>query len=145
MASLSAFILSFNISISPALSQTVLKCEQHQEILTFQLSNYPIQDQGVAVLNVKFPYCMTPEVLAQNTYHDFVPIRKDIDKFFINYPNEGDFWEILNKKLVQILLDKYPKMVSLSIEIGVTPNVQEPLYCFTIVQSTRPQNCLLNL
>ncbi|MEO3705093.1 hypothetical protein [Trichormus azollae] len=46
---------------------------------------------------------MTPEVIAQNTYPDFVPIRKDKDKdkdieqFFLNYPNEGDFWEILNK------------------------------------------------
>jgi hypothetical protein len=94
---------------------------------------------------MKFPYWMTPEVIAQNTYHDFVPIRKDLDKFFVNYPNEGDFWVILNKELVQILLDKYPKMASLSIEIGVTPNVQEPLYRSTIVQSTRPQNCPLNL
>jgi hypothetical protein len=42
---------------------------------------------------------MTPEVIAQNTYPDFVPIRKDkdIDQFFVNYPNEGDLWEILNK------------------------------------------------
>ncbi|WP_413172892.1 hypothetical protein [Anabaena azotica] len=144
-ASTSALILSFNISISPALSQTVLKCEQHQEVFTFQMSNYPIQHQGGAILNVKVAYRMTPEAIAQNTYPDFVPIRKDIDKFFVNYPNEADFWEILNKKLVQMLLDKYPQMASLSIEIGVTPTVQEPLYRSSIVHSTRPQRCPLSL
>jgi hypothetical protein len=44
-----------------------------------------------------------------------------------------------------MLLDKYPQMASLSIEIGVTPTVQEPLYRSTIVQSTRPENYPLSL
>ncbi|MEA5579370.1 hypothetical protein [Anabaena sp. UHCC 0451] len=144
-ASTSALILSLNIFISPALSQTVLKCEQHQEIFTFQVANYPIQHQGGAILNLKVAYRMTPEAIAQNAYPDFVPIRKDIEKFFVNYPNESDFWEILNKKLVQIVLDKYPQMSSLSIEIGVMPTVQEPVHRSSIVQSTRPQRCPLNL
>jgi hypothetical protein len=39
-------------------------------------------------------------------YPDFVPIYKFIDNFFVNYPNETDYWEILNKRLVESLLTK---------------------------------------
>lgn len=141
----SVLILSFNVFTSPSLSQTVTKCEQHQEIFTFQVPNYTIQHQGGAILNIKVAYRLTPEAIAQNAYPDFVPIRKDIDKFLVNYPNEGDFWEIVNKKLVQFLLDKYPQMSSLSIEIGVLPTPKEPFPRSSIVHSTRPQSCPLSL
>lgn len=145
MASVSTLILSCNLFVSPAISQTVAKCEQHQEIFTFQVANYPIQHQGGAILNVNVAYRMTPEAIAQNAYPDFVPIKKDMEKFFVNYPNEIDFWEILNKKLVEMLLDKYPQMSSLRVEIDVTPTVQEPVHRSSIVNSTRPQSCPLSL
>ena len=141
----SVLILSFNVLISPSQSQQNTKCEQHQEIFTFQIPNYPIQHQGGAILNIKVAYRIMPEAISQNAYPDFVPIKKDIDKFLINYPNDGDFWEILNKKLVQLLLNKYPQMSSLSIEMGVLPTPKEPFPRSSIVHSTRPQSCPLSL
>jgi len=45
----SVLILSFNVLISPSQSQQNTKCEQHQEIFTFQIPNYPIQHQGGAI------------------------------------------------------------------------------------------------
>lgn len=33
-----------------------------------------------------------------------MPIQKYVDNFLVNYPNETDFWEILNKNLVKSLL-----------------------------------------
>jgi hypothetical protein len=140
----SILILALNIFTLPALSQTVTKCEQHEEIFTFQVPNYPIQHQGGAILNIKVAYRLTPEAIAQNTYPDFIPIRKDIDQFLVNYPNDGDFWEIVNKKLVQFLLDKYPQMSSLNIEMGVLPTPNEPFPRSSIVHSTRPQSCPLS-
>jgi hypothetical protein len=122
----SVLILALNVFTSPSSSQTLPRCQQHQEIFTFQVPNYPIQHQGGAILNIQVAYRLTPEAIAQNTYPDLVPIRKEIDKFLANYPNEEDFWEIVNKKLVQFLLDKYPQMSSLRIEIGVLPTPQEP-------------------
>ncbi|MCE2699383.1 MAG: hypothetical protein PX483_19115 [Nostocales cyanobacterium LE14-WE4] len=141
----SVLILSLNVFASPALSQTNTKCEQHQEIFTFQVPNYAIKfHQGGAILNIKVAYRLTPEAISQNAYPDFVPIRKDIDKFLTNYPNDGDFWEIINKKLVQFLLDKYPQMASLSVELGVFPTPGEPFPRSSIVYSTRPQSCPLS-
>ena len=141
----SALILSFNVSVSPSLAQLNTKCEQHQEIFAFQVPNYPIQHQKGAILNIKVAYRLTPEAITQNTYPDFVPIRKDIDQFLVNYPNEVDFWEIVNKKLVQVILDKYPQMSSLSIELAVSPTPGEPFPRSSIVNTTRPQGCPLSL
>jgi hypothetical protein len=141
----SILILACNVFISPSLSQTVTECEQHQEIFTFELPNYPMQHHGGSILNIKVAYRLTPETIAQNTYPNFVPIRKDIDNFLVNYPNDGDFWETVNKKLVQFILDKYPQMSSLNIEIGVLPTQKWPFPRSSIVHSTRPQSCPLSL
>ncbi|MBW4574730.1 MAG: hypothetical protein KME08_05540 [Aphanothece sp. CMT-3BRIN-NPC111] len=139
-------ILSLNVFILPALSQTSQqKCEQQEEIFTFQVPTYAIQHQGGAILNIKVAYRLTPEAIAQKDYPDFVPIRKDIDKFLVNYPNETDYWEIVNRNLVKYLLDKYPQMSSLSLELGVMPTPQEPFARSSIIKSTRPQSCQLTL
>lgn len=138
-------ILSFNVSISPSLSQLAPPCEQQEEIFTFEVPTYAIQHQGGAILSIKVAYRLTPETIAQQNYPDFVPIRKDIDKFLVNYPNETDYWEIVNRKLVQFLLDKYPQMSSLSVEIDVMPTPQEPFRRSSIVKSTRPESCPLTL
>lgn len=138
-------ILSFTGLTFPALAQTPLKCEQQEEIFTFQMPIYAIQHQGGAILNIKLAYRLTPEAIAQRDYPDIMPIRKDIDNFFVNYPNETDFWEILNRNLAQLLLDKYPQMSSLSLEINVMPTPQEPFSRSSIVKRTRPQSCHLTL
>ena len=141
-------ILSLNVFILPSLSQTQTsqqQCEQQEEIFTFQVPTYAIQHQGGAILNIKVAYRLTPEAIAQKDYPDFVPIRKDIDKFLVNYPNETDYWEIVNRNLVKYLLDKYPQMSSLSLEMGVMPTPQEPFARSSIIKSTRPQSCQLTL
>lgn len=138
-------ILSCNVPTLPSLSQTAPKCEQPEEIFTFEVPTYAIQHQGGAILSIKVAYRLSPEAIAQQNYPDFVPIRKDIDKFLVNYPNETDFWEIVNRRLVQFLLDKYPQMSSLSLEIDVMPTPKEPFRRSSIVKSTRPESCTLSL
>lgn len=137
-------IISFNILVSPALSQTASNCEQQEEIFTFEVPTYAIQHQGGAILNIKVAYRLTPDAIDKQDYPDFIPIRKDIDNFFVTYPNETDYWEIVNKKLVQFILNKYPQMSSLSLEIVVMPTPREPFRRSSIVRSTRPQGCHLN-
>ncbi|NES99218.1 MAG: hypothetical protein F6K62_01785 [Sphaerospermopsis sp. SIO1G2] len=142
---LSTLILSFQIFISPAISQTLTQCQKHQEVFAFNIPNYPIQHIGGAILNIKVTYRMTPEAILENNYPDILSIQKDIDQFFIGYANESDYWEIMNKKLVKMLLDKYPQMSSLRVKIDVMPTVEEPLYRSSIVSSTRPESCDLRL
>lgn len=135
-------LLSFTFPL-PSLAQTATKCEQHQETFGFQMPTYATTHQSGAILNIKVLYRLTPDAIAKNDYPDFIPIRKDIDKFFVNYPNSTDYWEILNKKLVQYLLDKYPQMSSLLLEINVMPTPKEAFPRSSIIRSTRPQSCPL--
>jgi len=136
-------ILSCNAFISPSLSQTIPKCSEYEEVFGFQVPTYATQLQGGAILNIKVAYRYTPEAIAQNTYPNFIPIRKEIDQFLVNYPSQGDFWEVVNKKLVKFILDKYPQIASLNIQLGVSPNAKEPYGRFSSIYSTRPNNCPL--
>lgn len=138
-------ILSFHLFISPAISQSLTQCQQHQEVFQFEIDNYPIQHLGGAILNVKVAYRMTPVAITENDYPDFVPMQKEIDQFFVGYPNESDYWEIVNKKLVKMLFNKYPEISSLRVEIDIMPTAQEALYRSSIVSSTRPESCSLSL
>ncbi len=139
----SIVILCLNLFTLPSLSQTLTSCEQNQEIFAFQVPNYAIQHQGGAILNLKVAYRLTPDAIAQNDYPDLIPIRKDIDNFLVNYPNEKDYWEIINKKLVKFTLNKYPQISSLKIEMSVFPTPNEPFTRASIVTITKPQNCAI--
>jgi hypothetical protein len=75
---------------------------------SFKFNNYAIKHQGKAVLDLDVSYQYKNGIGRSKLmdYPDFVPIYKFIDNFFINYPNETDYWEIVNKKLVESLLTK---------------------------------------
>ncbi|NJM63726.1 MAG: hypothetical protein HC849_31995 [Oscillatoriales cyanobacterium RU_3_3] len=62
----------------------------------FTAANYPIAHQGLNNLNLDVNYKYR-EGIQNFQYPDFVPIYKAIDSYLANYPNETDFWEIVNK------------------------------------------------
>jgi hypothetical protein len=76
------------------------------ESWSFQINDYAIEHQGNAVIdiNVSYDYIDGIGVPDPLQYPDFVPIEKYIKNFLVNYPNETDFWEVLNKNLVTSLL-----------------------------------------
>ncbi len=139
-------LLSLQVLGYPAIAQNLpaqnlSQCDRQQEIFSFQIPNYAISHQDGAILNIKVAYRLTPEATTKNDYPDFVPIRKEVGTYLTNYPNNTDYWEIVNKNLVKRLLDKYPQMSSLSIELGVMPTPNEPFARSSIVRSTHPQGC----
>ncbi|MBW4493411.1 MAG: hypothetical protein KME26_10070 [Oscillatoria princeps RMCB-10] len=137
-----AILIIFLCGLSgPTLAQTAPTCEQQEEIVAFEMPTYGTKIQGGSVLNIKVAYRITPEALAQEDYPDFVPVRQDIDTFLVNYPKVNEYWEIVNKKLVQFIFDKYPQMSSLRVEMDVMPTQRLPYRRDSIVQSTRPQSC----
>jgi hypothetical protein len=71
--------------------------------------------------------------MRQDEYPDFVPIYTSIDNFLTNYPNETDFWEILNKSLTQQVLAKNPNLNSLQINLEVLPTNRLPYNRASIV------------
>jgi hypothetical protein len=62
-----------------------------------------------------------------------VPISTSIDNFLTNYPNETDFWEILNKSLTQQVLAQNPALDSLQINLEVLPTNRLPYNRASIV------------
>ena len=69
------------------------------ESFQFSISDYSIEHQGGAVLDVTLEYIYKPGLGNPELYFDFQQVISYIDNFFVTYPNETDYWEILNKNL----------------------------------------------
>jgi hypothetical protein len=52
-------------------------------------------------------------------YPDFRWLAKDVETLLNNYPNEDDYWEIVNKQITSVLLNKYAGITSVTCEIKV--------------------------
>lgn len=103
------------------------------------MNDYKMEHQGeVNTLNIKVSYEYNAGI-ADDQYPDFIPIRKDVDMFLREYPNEMTFWEIVNKQLTATVLAKYPAIASVTCEIQVTPSPQYPFTCGSIVTRHRAQ------
>ena len=79
-----------------------------EENFSFQLLDYEIEHQGEAVIDLSVEWDLIEGIGEDNPfeYPDFIPIRDYVTNFLVNYPNETDFWEILNKNLVTSLLSE---------------------------------------
>ena len=110
-----------------------------QESLNLSLPTYPIQHQGFNRLdldvNLQYKQGITPR-----EYSNFVPIYQRIDNFLTNYPNETDFWEIVNKNLSKTILDENPAVAAVDIDLNVLPNIQIPYSLTSKVNRNQPSN-----
>jgi hypothetical protein len=72
----------------------------------FSFDNYTIEHQGGATINllVRCNYKKWMRATGLLKYPEFTQIYNYIDNYLKTYPNETDFWEILNKNLVSDLL-----------------------------------------
>ncbi len=115
-------------------SSTVTRTQDGKlgEAWDFKIPNYSIAHQGLNNLNIDVKYQYKPGI-TQDEYPDFVPIYTSIDNFLTNYPNETDFWEILNKSLTQKLLAENPALDSLQIGLEVLPTNRLPYNRASIV------------
>ena len=69
------------------------------ESFQFTIPNYSIEHQGGAILDVTLDYTYKPDLGNPELYFEFQQVANYIDNFFKNYPNETDYWEVLNKNL----------------------------------------------
>ena len=82
------------------------KINSLKENFSFELLDYQIEHQGQAVIDIAVDMDYKEGIGQENPfeYPDFIPIAEFINNFLVNYPNETDFWEILNKNLIRTLL-----------------------------------------
>jgi hypothetical protein len=123
------------LTIVPAsLSQVSTKRNlQHQqqtatltEEFSFVVKDFKVEHQSEHnVLNIAVTMRYVPNV--KNTdYPDYRAVAKDIENFLTNYPNEQDYWEIVNKAVTSMLLKKYPSVAVITCEIAVEPVPNSP-------------------
>jgi len=88
-------------------------------------------------ISVSFRYVAN---IANAEYPDFRLLAKDVEVFLKDYPNEQDYWEIVNKQLTSLLLKKYPMIKSITVDLKLDPTRLDPYTRSSRVSRERPSN-----
>ncbi|ERT03566.1 hypothetical protein M595_6496, partial [Lyngbya aestuarii BL J] len=91
------------------------------ESWSFVLEDYAIEHQGQGVIDLVASYDYVEGIGIDDPfeYPEFTQISNYIDDFLVNYPNETDFWEILNKNLVtELLTEPIPTEFGFDYQLG---------------------------
>ena len=92
------------------------------EEFSFSLKDFKIDHQGETNnLNISISYRYVANITKAD-YPDFRWLAKDVETLLANYPNQDDYWEIVNKQITSLLLQKYPALTSVTCEIKVDPS-----------------------
>src|SRR6185437_2536556 len=109
------FVLLFACS-SVAYSQALV------EEFSFVIKDFKMDHQTQTNnLNLAISYRYVANI-KKSEYPDFRWLAKDVETLLANYPNKDDYWEIVNKQITSLLLNKYPGIVSVTCDIKVDPS-----------------------
>jgi len=96
------------------------------EEFSFLIKDFKIDHQGETnTLNISISYHYARNI-ANSDYPDFRRLLKDVETLLSNYPNQTDYWEIVNKRITALLLEKYPAITSVTCELKVDPSHDVP-------------------
>jgi len=96
------------------------------EEFSFLIKDFRMDHQGQANnLNISISYRYAANITKAD-YPDFRWLAKDVETLLSDYPNEDDYWEIVNKQITAVLLKKYAGIVSITCEIKVDPTSVVP-------------------
>ena len=127
-------IATVTLCLTPIIVESAPQVEARQarpqgnhlvEEFSFSIKDFKVDHQGQNNLNISVKYSYRAN-MAVSDYPDFRLIAKDIEMFLTNYPNETDYWEIVNKKITALILKKYSTLVSLTSQIEVSPTPTIP-------------------
>ena len=92
------------------------------EEFSFQIKDFKMDHQTQRNnLNVSISYRYTANIQKAD-YPDFRWLAKDVETLLSNYPNKDDYWEIVNKQITSLLLNKYPSITSVTSDLKVDPS-----------------------
>lgn len=116
------------VSLPVVYSQTVATPRNGSlvEEFSFSLKDFKIDHQGETNnLSVSISYRYMANI-TKSEYPDFRWLAKDVETLLTNYPNEDDYWEIVNKEVTSLLLKKYSALTSVTCELKVDPSRNVP-------------------
>lgn len=92
------------------------------EEFSFQIKDFRMDHQTQTNnLNISISYRYIANI-QKSDYPDFRWLAKDVETLLNNYPNKDDYWEIVNKQITSMLLNKYRGLTSVTCEIKVDPS-----------------------
>jgi hypothetical protein len=92
------------------------------EEFSFQIKDFKMDHQTQTNnLNITISYRYIANI-KKSDYPDFRWLAKDVETLLSNYPNKDDYWEIVNKQITSLLLNKYKGITSVTCEIKVDPS-----------------------
>src|ERR1044072_6047304 len=92
------------------------------EEVSFQIKDFKMDHQTQTNnLNISISYRYVADIKKAD-YPDFRWLAKDVERLLGNYPNKDDYWEIVNKQITSLLLNKYRGLTSVTCEIKVDPS-----------------------
>jgi hypothetical protein len=106
--------------LAPSLPAKDLRTARVQEQFEFEMRDLKVAHQGGNTLTLKLRYDYRPGLKAME-YPDFRRLAQACEDFFKTYPNDADFWEIVNLKLTARLLREFPALARITMEIQVAP------------------------
>jgi hypothetical protein len=114
------------IKLSRKPSAKTLKSSVMVEEFSFLIKDFKAELQGENQnlnITMQFRYRVN---ISDSEYPDFRSVAKDIELFLTNYPNQKDYWEIINKKITLLVLDKYPPISKVTCQLQVSPSTLAP-------------------
>jgi len=107
------------------------------EDFSFQIKDFKMNHQSeINNLNIVIRYRYVAGI-PDTKYPDFRSLAKDVENLLTHYPNDGDYWEILNKNLTRMVLKNYPVLMSVTCEIQASPTHLDPYSRSSIVTLNR--------
>jgi len=107
------------------------------EEFSFLIKDFKIDHQGETNnLNITIRYRYKAQI-SNAEYPDFTAVARDIETLLTNYPNEQDYWEIMNKRITLMVLEKYSPIASITSELQVSPSPKNLYLRSSIVRRER--------
>lgn len=117
--------------VAPSPVSTAVSAERHW---SFAIANYRMQhQQGWQTLNIAIDCASNQVDLVANQFD----VYGEVAEFLRNYPNEDDYWEIINRELTKTILYNHPELSSISLTLEVLPTHRIPYTRASIVSRNR--------
>ena len=98
------------------------------EEFVFEIRDFKFHHQGQDNnLNLTILLRYKPNI-SKAQYPDFRWIAKDIETLLRNYPNGDDYWEIVNKRLTLLVLEKYSQVTKIESRLEVFASASIPYF-----------------
>jgi hypothetical protein len=138
-----SIVSQISTEINKAVAGVVISAPQQPTLAIqnwgFSIKGYPIKHQHMEnIVNIAFKYSLKESSTALNTTN-FMSLLNCITQFFVEYSDEDDYWEVMNRRLAEMILQEHPEMRSLSVSLEILPRDTIPYVSISTVTVTHQE------